>query len=135
MDTSGIGKGAGALIGQMFKKDANGDAKLSQAEYKSFLASKSGNAGISDAAAAASFKQIDADGDGDGSLSKSEVESFFTAPSVSAPMDAVTTSSLFDALSAENTASANTSPDLLTQLLASYTAAQKKLGGTFSGDA
>lgn len=133
MDTSGIGKGAGALIGQMFKKDANNDARLSQAEYKSFLTSKSGNAGISDATAAASFRQMDADGDG--SLTQAEAESFFTAPSVAAPLDSITTSSLLDALSAENTASANSAPDLLAQLLASYTAAQKKLGGSFTGDA
>ena len=133
MDTSGINKGASTLVGQMFKKDVNADARLSQAEYKSFLTSKSGNAAISDAAAAASFKQMDANEDG--SLTQAEAESFFTAPSVSAPMDAITTSSLFDALSAENNASTSSSPDLLAQLLASYTNAQRKLGGSFNGDA
>lgn len=134
MDSSGINKSASTLVGQMFKKDANADAKLSQAEYKSFLASKSGNSGISDAAAAASFKQMDANGDG--SLTETEAESFFALPTVEGPkLDAATTSSLLEALSQANQESAQSSPDLLTQLLQSYGNAQSKLGGSFSGDA
>lgn len=134
MDTSGVGKGAGALVGQMFKKDANNDAKLSQAEYKSFLSSKSGNSGISDAAAAVSFKQMDANNDG--SLTEAEANAFFAPAQVEGPkLDAATTATLFDSLSSENQNSARSSPDLLTQLLASYTSSQKKLGGSYSGDA
>lgn len=134
MDTSGIGKAAGGLIGQMFKKDADSNGKLSQAEYKSFLAGKPGNSSVTDAAAAQSFKAMDADGDG--SLTQAEAESFFTLPSVEGPkLDAATTSTLLDALSQENQQSAQSSPDLLSQLLANYTAGQKKLGGSFSGEA
>ncbi len=134
MDTSGVGKGAGALVTQMFKKDANADAKLSQAEYKSFLTSKSGNSGISDAAAVASFKQMDANADG--SLTETEASAFFAPAQVEGPkLDSATAAFLFDSLSAENQSSAQSSPDLLTQLLANYTSSQKKLGGSFSGDA
>lgn len=134
MDTSGIGKAAGGLIGQMFKKDADGNGKLSQAEYKDFLASKSGNSSVSDAAAAQSFNAMDADGDGN--LTEAEAESFFTLPSVEGPkLDSATTASLLDALSQSNQESAQSSPDTLSQLLASYTASQKKTGGSFSGEA
>ncbi len=125
---------AAGLVGQMMKKDSDASGKLSQAEYKSYLASKSGNSAISDAAAAASFKQMDADGDG--GVSEAEATTFFTPPQVdtSSLLNSTTTASLLDALAAENTQSASSSPDALTQLLASYTSAQKKLGGSFSGD-
>lgn len=136
MSTSGIGNSSNPLVNQMFQKDTNQDGKLSQAEYKDYLAGKSSTGTVSSAAAAAAFDQLDKDGDG--SVTQAEAENFFALPTVNSAslLDSTTTSSLLDALTAENTASTNSSPDVMTQLLQSYTAAQGQASSsTFSEDA
>lgn len=131
MSISGISKTGQGLVDQMFKQDADKNAKLSVTEFKQFSSEKSGTVKPNPAALEAQFKTMDADGDKQ--LSKAEAQKFFSLPQIETPkLSSSTTSNLLDLLSQENKAAASsTSPvNLLNQLLQNYAKAQNSGSGS-----